>query len=89
MKLRHIKFFGVRYVVNLLIDWVNEHEIQSQKTLAFRGEAEKDIKRLYGRTDVNEARFLDHEHEIRSLTDRIERLEPKDQPEDPNIFGHG
>jgi hypothetical protein len=61
MKLRNIRLFGVRYALNLVIDWVNCHEVQSQETLAFRDSASE---RLY-----------DQDQRLHSIEERLDAVE--------------
>ncbi len=96
MKLRHVKFFGARYALNLIIDWVNGHEVQSQETLVAREKTrgylqdhEDAIGKLIDQIEALQDNEQDNADNIRNLYDRVEQLEPKDEPEDPNMMGRG
>lgn len=64
--------FTLARSLNQIIRWVNEHEIQSVETLAFRGETEKRLKTL--ETDL--CRVTDQVHaRITAVEDRQYRIE--------------
>lgn len=46
IKLRHVRWFGVRYVLNTIVDWVHAHEEQSQDTLQFRRDTDKRLSEI-------------------------------------------